>query len=994
MAGERISGAEERLSRLLAIDCGSTTTKAILFGRFGDGWRLEGRGEAPTTVEPPVADVMQGVWNAIAELEEVSGIRLAGEAGGTLVRPATTAGGVDAFVATSSAGGGLQVLVAGIVRAMSAESAQRAALGAGAIVVETLAVDDGRPAWERIERIRSLRPDLILLSGGVDGGATAQVFELAELLVAAAPKPRLPGQDRVPLLYAGNAMACDALRKRLSDAFSFDATENIRPTMEQERLGPARRDLQASFLEHVMRQAPGYAALVGMTDTPVLPTPAAVGELLERFAAREGGNVVAIDIGGATTDVFSIIGGVYRKTVAANLGMSYSMGNVAAEAGYDAVMRWLPVPMDEEDARNILANKMLRPTTIPDSREELLLEQATAREAIRLAFGQHRSLAAELKGTRREGRIDDLLSREPSGESVVHPGRLGLIIGSGGVLSHAPSRGQAAAILIDAVQPEGITALAVDSVFMMPHLGAMSRLDADAALDTFDRECLVRLGACIAPTGTGNESRDYLDVKIEIQGKELYQKRYIFGAFDAIPLGPAETAGLTVTPSPALDMGAGPGKTVRALVRGGAVGIVIDLRGRPLNLPNEATARAESIRAWLALLETAAARAAESAISLRTVPLPGPETRPERAYVPGLALSGHVGIRKIRRLPVPGEVLVRAGDPVGGEQVIARALLPGAAVPVPLAGPLGCLPGEVGGYLKMPTGAPVRAGEPIAEVKGWFGLFSETVVSPADGLLESVSPLTGHALVRLAPTPVDLVAHVSGVVLEVHEGGGAVIACDAAFIQGVFGVGGEARGPLTMAEAGQITGTDAAKAILVFPDPIDAGVLDRAAAAGVAGVITGSLPAQELERWLGLPVGRMLTGAARPPFPLVLTEGFGSLPMSERASSLLHAHRGRAAAIDGTTQIRAGSIRPEIVIPLDGAAGASDGTATGHGLRIGSEVRLIRGSRFGAFGRVTALPEIPAVLATGARVRVAELHLPAGDETIVVPRANLEIIAS
>jgi len=710
MALEAFAAGAARLKRVLAIDCGSTTTKAILFGRDAAGWRLEGRGEAPTTVEPPVADVMQGVWNAVAELEELTGLRLADGTAGVLVRPASERSGVDAFVATSSAGGGLQVLVAGIVRAMSAESAQRAALGAGAIVVDTLAVDDGRPVWERIERIRSLRPDLILLSGGVDGGATAQVFEMAELLAGAAPKPRLPGQDRVPLLYAGNAGAADAVRDRLSGIFAFGVTENIRPTMERECLGPARHDLQASFLEHVMRQAPGYASLVALTDTPVLPTPAAVGELLERLAARERENVVAIDIGGATTDVFSIVDGVYRKTVAANLGMSYSMGNVAAEAGYDALIRWLPDRMEEGEIRNILANKMLRPTTIPDTRAELVLEQATAREAIRLAFAQHRNLAVELKGTRRDRQIDNLLAREGPGDSLVHPGRIGLLIGSGGVLSHAPSRGQAAAILIDAVQPEGITALAVDSVFMMPHLGAMGRLDADAALNAFDRECLVRLGTCVAPSGTPGTSRDLLDVTVGMPDGKKYQKEYLPGTFAAIPLGSDETAELTVRPSPWFDMGAGPGIAVNTRVRGGAVGIVIDLRGRPLRLPDDPETRAALMRDWLALLENSAAGAPENPIKMSDASRPPAGERPGRAYVPGLALSSRAEVRKDRELPMPGEVLVHTGDRVAGSDVVARTLLPGPAVPVPLAGPLGCLPGEIEAYLKKSPGDSVRAG--------------------------------------------------------------------------------------------------------------------------------------------------------------------------------------------------------------------------------------------------------------------------------------------
>lgn len=338
----------EKVRRILATDCGSTTTKAILIERGADGFRLIARGEAPTTVEAPFDDVTIGVLNAMRELEEVTGRTLLAE-NKVLLRSSFAShpsshdndAGADLYVSTSSAGGGLQMMVMGVVKTMTAESAQRAALGAGAIVMDVIAIDDGRKDYERIQRIRSLRPDMVLLAGGTDGGTVTHVVELAELLVAADPKPRLGIGFRLPVIFAGNKDARDAIRQLLADRFDLRIVDNIRPTLERENLAPAREAIHELFLEHVMQQAPGYNKLTTWVSAPIMPTPMAVGKLVEEVARQYGLNVLAVDIGGATTDVFSVFGGVFNRTVSANLGMSYSIGNVLAEAGVENLLRWL-----------------------------------------------------------------------------------------------------------------------------------------------------------------------------------------------------------------------------------------------------------------------------------------------------------------------------------------------------------------------------------------------------------------------------------------------------------------------------------------------------------------------------------------------------------------------------------------------------------------------------------------------------------------------------
>jgi uncharacterized protein (TIGR01319 family) len=595
--------APDRVRTIVATDCGSTTTKAILIERTADGFRLVARGEAPTTVEAPFDDVTVGVVNALGELEELTQRRFLES--GKIATPAHDSAGADLYLSTSSAGGGLQMLVSGIVGAMTAESAQRAALGAGAIVIDVLAADDGREEFQKIDRIRSLRPDMILMSGGTEGGAISHLLDMAEILRAADPRPRLGHGFRLPVIFAGNSAARDALREVLQDKVELIFVDNLRPVLERENLGPAREAIHRLFLEHVMAQAPGYDKLLTWTSAPVMSTPAAVGEMVQAAARVEGQNVLAVDIGGATTDVFSVFGETFNRTVSANLGMSYSVSNVLAEAGTAGIKRWVPFEISDSDLRNRLRNKMIRPTTIPQTMRDLLIEQAVAREALRLALDHHRQLAVGLKGVQQRRTVADVFAQAESGATLVKMMDLGLIIGSGGILSHAPRRAQAALMLMDAFQPEGVTELAVDSIFMMPQLGVLAQVLPEAAAEVFRRDCLIPLGTVIAPVGSAREGAAALRVTGVGEGVEVP-----FGDLACVPLESGQSAEVEIEPARGLDVGAGRGRSLRATVRGGVVGLIIDARGRPLALPDDENLRRRKIAAWLRAIGAAELSAA------------------------------------------------------------------------------------------------------------------------------------------------------------------------------------------------------------------------------------------------------------------------------------------------------------------------------------------------------------------------------------------------
>lgn len=575
--------ADEAGRRYLIVDVGSTTTKALIIEPVDGQYRLTFRGEAGTTVEAPDENVMVGVRRAIAEIERTSGYQLLGPES-VLMSPA----GCEEFLATSSAGGGLQVLVCGLVKNVTAESAERTALGAGAVLLDVFSADDGRPVFKRMEALRQARPDMILLAGGVDGGQSVDfAVEFCDMLNGAKPQPRFGKTYRMPVIFAGNNQAAPLVADTLDEAFELSVMPNLRPSFEQENLGPARDKIHELFLSHVMEQAPGYGLLKQQTSAPIMPTPLAVGRIMTHLAERDGVNILGADIGGATTDVFSVIDGKFNRTVSANLGMSYSAGNVLVSAGVENIQRWLPFGIDSADLEDAIAAKLIHPTSVPATIRDLVIEQALAREAMRLSLVQHLELTVELPGERSSlkqalsNQLDNFLSHQQR----IDMGKIDLLVGSGGVLSHAPRRAQAAAMLLDAFQPKGYCFLAVDSIFMMPHLGTLTQKNPEAALHVLEQDCFIRLGPSFSafglPADQMHPGQPVLQYTLTSNsGKE--QGVIGWGELALLPLALGQSARIRLQPQNGADVGAGKNAAVEREVEGGVVGLVIDCRGREL----------------------------------------------------------------------------------------------------------------------------------------------------------------------------------------------------------------------------------------------------------------------------------------------------------------------------------------------------------------------------------------------------------------------------
>ncbi len=364
------------------------------------------------------------------------------------------------------------------------------------------------------------------------------------------------------------------------------------------------------------------------------------------------------------------------------------------------------------------------------------------------------------------------------------------------------------------------------------------------------------------------------------------------------------------------------------------------------------------------------------------------------AYTPGLTVDARVSIRKTRRLPLKGEVLVAVGQSVEPDTAVARTELPGEVILVRAADRLGITGAELPELLRRQVGDAVEEGELIAETPGLLGrFFKSQLLAPVAGTIETVTERTGNLSIRRPPRPVELTAYVEGTVVELLPAEGAVIETRGALVQGIFGVGGERVGTLrAVADPGELP-ADLTGCVVAVPGRAEVELYRRVAESGAAGLVAGAVLDGDLAAIVGHDIGVAITGEEDIPATLIITEGFGPVAMAERTWSLLSALDGRRASISGATQVRAGVIRPEILVPDLSIPPdeVHEPTAESQILAEGSRIRLIREPHFGALATVTELPSEPRQIATGAKVRVLTARLDDGSE-VTVPRANVELI--
>lgn len=372
------------------------------------------------------------------------------------------------------------------------------------------------------------------------------------------------------------------------------------------------------------------------------------------------------------------------------------------------------------------------------------------------------------------------------------------------------------------------------------------------------------------------------------------------------------------------------------------------------------------------------------------------------AYTPGLKVTDLMKITKKRILPLKGQVVVKKGDRVTSETVVARTELPGVVEPVNVANILGVPPQDVPESMAKKIGDTVQEGEVIAKAKSFFGLFSSTVKARISGTVENISSVTGQVLLRGAPIPIEVKAYLNGIVTNVFEREGVEVMTLGSFVQGIFGIGPETHGPIKILSKGskdvlteKELDASCKGCVVVGGSLVTAAGLRKAIEVGAVGIVVGGFNDKDLRDFLGYDLGVAITGNEDKGITLVVTEGFGEINMAEKTYDLLRRHEGQEACINGATQIRAGVIRPEVVVPKTEKIGdkslEGEGTSENLGLTIGSPVRVIRQPYFGRLGKVSNLPSQLQILESESKARVLEVEFEDGKKA-VIPRANVEML--
>jgi uncharacterized protein (TIGR01319 family) len=569
---------------LLAVDVGSVHTRASLFDVVDNQYRLVATGRALSTATAPMLDISEGVRMALDQVQTITGRRLLDDQDGLIMPSTSQGGGVDVFVATSSAGPRLRAVLVGLTPGVSLESGRRLATSSYLDVVEEIGLADRRREDERIDLIMAARPDLILIVGGTDGGANESVLKLVDAVALAAGLR--PGGQAPRVLFAGNRQLSAAIVERFADQSSVSLAPNVRPSLEDEELMSARLRMAEVIADLRASKISGFDLVRQWSGGYLLLTADAFGRVIrhlsQTYESRKG--VLGVDVGASQTTIAAAFGGDLRLTVRTDLGLGTPITSLLRTAPIDAITRWLPGEMADDVVRDYVFNKALQPQTIPMEKDELHLEFALARQLLQTALGLARS--AWPKG--KDGRGSQLL---PAMEPV---------LAGGGVLSRAPRPGYAALALLDSLQPTGITTLVLDPYGLTPALGAAAGVLPMVTVQVLESGSFVSLGTVVSPLGGGRVGRPVARVKLEREGQAPLEGEVRLGQLVVLPLEQGEVGRLTLRPERGFDVGFGAyGKAGALKVSGGAVGLIIDARGRPLALPKDPGRRRELNQKWL-----------------------------------------------------------------------------------------------------------------------------------------------------------------------------------------------------------------------------------------------------------------------------------------------------------------------------------------------------------------------------------------------------------
>lgn len=571
-------------SSLLAVNVGASSTRAVLFDVVEGQYRFIASGQAPSTAEAPYKDVSLGVHQAISNLQSVTG-KILLDQNNQLITPVQGDGsGVDAFAATLSAGPTLRAVVVGLLADVSMQSARRLAETAYLQVIETFGLNDPRKPDEQIDAVLRARPDVIILTGGTDGGASRSVQKIIESVGLACYL--MPEEKRPAILFAGNKSLADSVKGSLGKLTpSLHFSPNIRPSLDTEDLSPASRELAQVFSDVRKRQMPGVDQLAAWTGGRILPTAYAEGRIIRFLSQMNGASrgILGVDIGTTAAVVAAGFNGKLNLSVYPQFGLSDNLPALLQYTTLEDIMRWLPLDIAPGVVRDYLYQRSLYPGTIPATKEDHAIGHAISRQVLHMALQEaRRNFPPEARLIKK-----DLMP-------LFEP-----ILAGGGVVSDAPTPGQSLLLLLDALQPVGITSIIIDQNNLLPLLGAAAEFNSLMPVQVLESGAFMSLGTIVSVISPASHGMPVLRARLTYEDGSEANVEVKFGGLEIIPLAMGQTARLALHPLQRSDIGNGPGRNAAVQVAGGVMGVVIDARGRPLALPEDPVRRRELFKKWL-----------------------------------------------------------------------------------------------------------------------------------------------------------------------------------------------------------------------------------------------------------------------------------------------------------------------------------------------------------------------------------------------------------
>ena len=571
-------------SSLLAVNVGASSTRAVLFDVVEGQYRFVASGQAPSTIDAPYKDAMLGVNQAIISLQTVTG-RVLLDQNNQLITPTQPDGsGVDYFAATLSAGTPLRTVLVGLLSDVSMQSARRLAETTYLHVVETFDLNDTRKADEQIDAMLRAHPDVIILAGGTDGGASRSVQKILEAVGLACYL--MPDETRPAILFAGNQNLTDSVKESLQKLTpSLHFSPNIRPSLDTEDLAPAAHELAQVFTDVRKRQIQGVDELVAWTGGRMLPTAYAEGRII-RFLSKMSGasrGILGVDIGSTAAVVAAGFNGKLSLGVYPQFGLGSNLPGLLQYTRLEDILRWLHLDIAPSVVRDYLYQRSLYPSTMPTTKEDHAIGHAISRQALYLAMqAAKRNFPPEARYLKK----DSLPLFEP-------------ILAGGGALSDAPTPGQSLLLLLDALQPVGITSIILDQSNLLPLLGTAAEFNHLLPVQVLESGAFMSMGTIVSVISSASYGTPVLKVRLTYQDGSDARVDVKFGGLEILPLGMGQTARITLQPLHRADIGNGPGRNATLQVVGGVMGVVIDARGRPLDLPEDPVRRRELFKKWL-----------------------------------------------------------------------------------------------------------------------------------------------------------------------------------------------------------------------------------------------------------------------------------------------------------------------------------------------------------------------------------------------------------